>query len=328
MERREFIALVGGAAAWPLAARAQQAKPLRRIGVLMGIAQSDSEGQARVLALRQGLDQLDLKEGQNINIEYRWGAGDGNKIRSYAAELVALAPEVILATNTPTVRALQQLTRTIPIVFVSVSDPVSDGFVASLSKPGGNVTGFSTYEPSMGGKWLQFLKAVAPDVVRIAVIFNPETAAHSLYLPSLESVAPSLGVKIVSAPVRDPNGIQALFSSLVRERGDGLVAIPDSFTVVHRATIIQLAQQHRLPVIYALLPFEQSGGLLTYGTDTVSQYRQAASYIDRILKGERPSDLPVVRPTKLTLVINLKTAKAIGITVPDSLLALADELIE
>ena len=328
MERREFIALVGGAAAWPLAARAQQPNPVRRIGVLMGIAQSDSEGQARVLALRQGLDQLDLKEGQNINIEYRWGAGDGNKIRSYAAELVALAPEVILATNTPTVRALQQLTRTIPIVFVSVSDPVSDGFVASLSKPGGNVTGFSTYEPSMGGKWLQFLKAVAPDVVRVAVIFNPETAAHSLYLPSLESVAPSLGVKIVSAPVRDPNGIQALFSSLVRERGDGLVAIPDSFTVVHRATIIQLAQQHRLPVIYALLPFAQSGGLLTYGTDTVSQYRQAASYIDRILKGERPSDLPVVRPTKLTLVINLKTAKAIGITVPDSLLALADELIE
>ena len=328
MERREFIALVGGAAAWPLAARAQQPNPVRRIGVLMGIAQSDSEGQARVLALRQGLDQLDLKEGQNINIEYRWGAGDGNKIRSYAAELVALAPEVILATNTPTVRALQQLTRTIPIVFVSVSDPVSDGFVASLSKPGDNITGFSTYEPSMGGKWLQFLKAVAPDVVRVAVIFNPETAAHSLYLPSLESVAPSLGVRIVSAPVRDPNEIQALFSSLVRERGDGLVTIPDSFTVVHRRMLTQLAEQHRLPAIYALLPFAQSGGLLTYGTDTVSQYRQAASYIDRILKGERPSDLPVVRPTKLTLVINLKTAKAISITVPDSLLALADELIE
>jgi putative tryptophan/tyrosine transport system substrate-binding protein len=329
VKRREFITLLGGAAAtWPLAARAQQPNPVRRIGVLMGIGQSDSEGRARVGALRQGLEQLDLKDGQNLHFEYRWGAGDGNKIRSYAAELVALAPDVILATNTPTVRALQQLTRTISIVFVSVSDPVSDGFVTSLSKPGGNITGFSTYEPSMGGKWLQFLKAVAPDVVRIAAIFNPETAAHSLYLPSLESVAPSLGVKIVSAPVRDPNGIQALFSSLVRERGDGLVTIPDSFTVVHRAMITQLAEQHRLPAIYALLPFAQSGGLLTYGTDTISQYRQAASYIDRILKGERPSDLPVVQPTKLSLVINLKTAKAIGIAVPDSLLALADEVIE
>jgi ABC-type uncharacterized transport system substrate-binding protein len=327
LRRRDLISLLGGTlAAWPLAAQGQQS--VRRICVLMGIGQNDSEGQARVVALRQGLEQLDLKEGQNLHVEYRWGEGDGNKIRSYAAELVALNPDMILATNTPTVRALQQLTRTIPIVFVSVSDPVSDGFVASLSKPGSNITGFSTYEPSMGGKWLQFLKAVAPDVVRIAAIFNPETAAHSLYLPSLESVAPSLGVQIVSAPVRDPNGIQTLFSSLVRERGDGLVTIPDSFTVVHRAMITQLAELHRLPAIYALLPFAQSGGLLTYGTDTVSQYRQAASYIDRILKGERPSDLPVVQPTKLTLVINLKTAKAIGITVPDSLLVLADEVIE
>ena len=328
MKRREFITLMGGAAAWPVAVRAQPPNPVRRIGVLMGIGQSDSEGQTRVVALRQGLEQLDLKDGQNLHFEYRWGAGDVNKIRSYAGELVALAPDVILATNTPTVRALQQLTRTIPIVFVSVSDPVSDGFVTSLSKPGGNITGFSTYEPSMGGKWLQFLKAVAPDVVQIAVIFNPETAAHSLYLPSLESVAPSLGVTIVSAPVRDPNDIRALFSSLVRERGDGLVTIPNSFTVVHRRMLTQLAEQHRLPAIYALLPFAQSGGLLTYGTDTVSQYRQAASYIDRILKGERPSDLPVVQPTKLTLVINLKTAKSIDIAVPNSLLALADEVIE
>jgi putative ABC transport system substrate-binding protein len=329
MKRRKFITLLGGAAvAWPLAMRAQQPNPSRRIGVLMGIGQSDPEAQARVMALRQGLEQLDLKEGQNLHIEYRWGAGDGTKIRSYAAELVALAPDVILATNTPTVRALQQLTRTIPIVFVSVSDPVSDGFVASLSKPGGNITGFSTYEPSMGGKWVQFLKLVAPDVVRIAVIFNPVTAAHSLYLPSLESVAPSFGVKMVSAPVRDPDEIKALFSSLGRERGDGLLTIPDSFTVVHRAMITQLAEHHRLPAVYTLLPFAQSGGLLTYGTDTVGQYRQVASYIDRILKGERPTDLPVVQPTKLALVINLKTAKAIGISVPDPLLALADEVIE
>jgi putative tryptophan/tyrosine transport system substrate-binding protein len=327
VNRRKFITLLGGAAAaWPLAALAQQPERVRRVAVLMGIGQGDSEGQARVSALRQGLEQLNLREGQNLHIEYRWGAGDGGQIRSYAAELVALTPEVILATNTPTVRALQQATRTIPIVFVSVSDPVSDGFVTSLSKPGGNITGFSTYEPTMGGKWLQFLKAVAPDVGRIAVIFNPETAAHSLYLPSLESVAPSLGVKIVSAPVRDANGIQAIFSSLVQ--GDGLLAIPDSFTVVHRAAITRLAEQHRLPAIYALLPFAQSGGLLTYGTDTVSQYRQAASYIDRILKGERPNDLPIIQPTKLTLVINLKTAKAIGTAVPDSLLASADEVIE
>jgi putative tryptophan/tyrosine transport system substrate-binding protein len=328
VRRREFITMLGGAAAaWPLAAGAQQPS-VRRIGVLMGIGQSDPEGQARVMALGRGLEQLDLKDGQNVHIEYRWGAGDGNKIRSYAAELVTLAPDVILATNTPTVRALQQLTRTIPIVFVSVSDPVSDGFVTSLSKPGGNITGFSTYEPSMGGKWVQFLKLVAPNVVRIAVIFNPETAAHSLYLPSLESVAPSFGVKIVSAPVRDPSEIDALFSSLGRERGGGLVTIPDSFTIVHRTMITRLAEHHRLPAIYPLLPFARSGGLLTYGTDTVGQYRQVASYIDRILKGERPADLPVVQPTKLALVINLKTAKAIGISVPDTLLALADEVIE
>jgi putative ABC transport system substrate-binding protein len=329
VKRREFITLLGGAAAaWPLAARAQPPNPLRRMGVLMGIGQSDPEGQARVMALRQGLEQLDLKDGQNLHIEYRWGAADGSKIRSYAAELVALVPDVILATSTPTVRALQQLTRTIPIVFVSVSDPVSDGFVASLSKPGGNITGFSTYEPSMGGKWVQFLKLVAPDVVRIVVIFNPVTAAHSLYLPSLEAIAPSFGLKIVSGPVRDPDEIKALFSSLSRERGDGLLTIPDSFTVVHRAMITQLAEQHRLPAVYTLLPFAQSGGLLTYGTDTVGQYRQAASYVDRILKGERPTDLPVVQPTKLALVINLKTAKAMGISVPDPLLALADEVVE
>jgi putative tryptophan/tyrosine transport system substrate-binding protein len=329
IRRREFITLVGGAAAaWPLAARAQQGERMRRIGVLMGIGQSDPEGQSRVMALRQGLEQLNLKDGRNLHIEYRWGAGDASQIRSYAAELVALAPDVILATNTPTVRALQQQTRTISIVFVSVSDPVSDGFVASLSKPGGNITGFSTYEPGMAGKWVQFLKQVAPDVVRVAVIFNPETAAHSLYLPSLESAAPSFGVTIVPAPVRGPDEIQAVFSSLARERGGGLVTIPDSFTVVHRAMITRFAEQHRVPAIYALLPFARSGGLLTYATDTVSQYRQAASYIDRILKGERPADLPVVQPTKLALVINLKTAKAIDISVPDPLLALADEVIE
>jgi putative tryptophan/tyrosine transport system substrate-binding protein len=330
LRRRDFITLLGGAVAiaWPGAARAQQPNPVRRIGVLMGIGQSDPEGQSRVTALRQGLEQSNLRDGQNVHIEYRWGAGDASQIRSYAAELVASAPDVILATNTPTVRALQQLTRTISIVFVSVSDPVSDGFVTSLSKPGGNITGFSTYEPSMAGKWVQFLKLVAPDVMRIAVIFNPETAAHSLYLPSLESTAPSFGVRIVPAPVRDPDEIQALFSSLSRERGGGLVTIPDSFTVVHRAMITRFAEQHRVPAIYTLLPFARSGGLLTYATDTVSQYRQAASYIDRILKGERPADLPVVQPTKLALVINLKTAIAIGISVPDRLLALADEVIE
>jgi putative ABC transport system substrate-binding protein len=254
VKRREFITLLGGAAVvWPLAVRAQQPNPVRRIGVLMGIGQSDPEGQARALALRHGLEQYDMKDGQNLHIEYRWGAGDPNQIRSFAAELVARVPDVILATNTPTVRALQQLTRTIPIVFVSVSDPVSDGFVASLSKPGGNITGYSTYEPSMAGKWVQFLKLVAPDVTQIAVMFNPETAAHSLYLPTLESVAPSFGVKIVSAPVRGPEEIQTVFSSLGREQGNSLITIPDSFTVVHRAMITQLAEHHRLPALYARL---------------------------------------------------------------------------
>jgi putative ABC transport system substrate-binding protein len=218
MKRREFITLVGGTViAGPLAANAQQPNRVRRISVLMGIGHRDPEGQARVSALRQGLEQLDLKDGQNVHIEYRWGAGEANQIQSYAAELVALAPDVILATNTPTVRALQQLTRTIPIVFVSVSDPVSDGFVASLSKPGGNITGFATYEPTMGGKWVQFLKLVAPDLMRIAVMFNPQTAAHSLYLPSLESVVPSFGVKMVPAPVRNPGEIEVLFTRLAEK---------------------------------------------------------------------------------------------------------------
>jgi putative tryptophan/tyrosine transport system substrate-binding protein len=327
--RREFITLIGGGAAtWPMAARAQPTNPVRRIGVLMGLGQSDPEGQSRVVALQQGLEQLGLREGQNLHIEYRWAAGDAGQMRSYAGELLALAPDLVLATNTATVRAFQQLTRTISIVFVSVSDPVSDGFVASLAKPGGNITGFSTYEPSMAGKWVQFLRLIAPNVMRIAAMFHPATAAHSLYLPSLQSAASSLGIQIIPAPVQKPDDIKALFSSLTPERGDGLVTIPDSFTVVHRAVVTKLAEQQRVPAIYALLPFARSGGLLAYATDTVAQYRQAASYIDRLLKGERTADLPVVQPTKLALVINIKTARVMGIVVPDSLLALADEVIE
>jgi putative ABC transport system substrate-binding protein len=327
--RREFITLLSGAAvAWPLAARGEQSDRIRRVGLLMGIAESDPEGQARVAAFRSGLGQLGWQEGNSLAIDARWAGGDASRTRAYAAELVSLSPDVILATNTPTVRALHEATQTIPIVFVSVSDPVSDGFVKNLSSPRTNITGFSTYDSNMAGKWLQLLKEVAPQSERVAIIFNPDTAPVSIYLPSLEAAAPTFAVKLIHSPVRDAAQIENAIASLGRQRRDALVTLPDSFTKVRRSTIIQMAERHRIPAIYSLLPFAKSGGLMSYGTDTIDQYRQAASYIDRILKGAKPADLPVQQPTKFELVINLKTAKALGLTIPPSVLAIADEVIE
>jgi putative tryptophan/tyrosine transport system substrate-binding protein len=332
VNRRDFITLLGCAAApsaaWPRAAWAQQSDRIRRVGLLMGIAESDPEGQARITAFRSGLGQLGWQEGNRLAIDARWAGGDASRTRAYAAELVSLSPDAILATNTPTVRVLQEATQTIPIVFVSVSDPVSDGFVKNLSSPGANITGFSTYDSNMAGKWLQLLKDVAPQVERVAIMFNPDTAPISIYLPSLEAAAPTFAVKLIHSPVRDSAQIENAIASLGRERGDALITLPDSFTIVRRSTIIRMAEQHRIPAIYSLLPFAKSGGLMSYGTDTIDQYRQAASYIDRILKGAKPANLPIQQPTKFKLVINLKTAKALGLTIPPSLLAIADEVIE
>jgi putative tryptophan/tyrosine transport system substrate-binding protein len=328
VKRREFITLAGGAAAWPLAARAQQAGGMRRIGVLMGIAESDPEGQARVAAFRQGLQELKWAEGRNTLTDVRWGAGDNTRIQTYAGELVDLAPDVILATNTPTVRTLQQATKTIPVVFAGLSDPVGDGFVTSLSKPGGNITGFSSLDTAIMGKWLQLLKEIAPGITQIAVIFNPDTAPHSIYLRALEAAAPSLAVTLLRATVRDTAAIESTFDALGRESGSGLILMPDIFTFGHRKLIYTLAARHRLPTIYPFRYHAADGGLISYGSDVADQFRRAASYIDRILHGAKPADLPIQAPTKFELVINLKTAKALGLTVPDNLLAIADEVIE
>jgi putative ABC transport system substrate-binding protein len=327
VSRRTFITMLGGAAAWPFAARAQQAGRVRRIGVLMGIAESDREGQTRLTAFRQGLQDLNSPESRNIRIDYRWGAGDAARIKDYAAELIGLAPDAILATNTPTVRALQQATQAIPIVFAGLSDPVGDGFVASLSKPGGNITGFSSLDPAIAGKWLQLLKEIAPGIVRIAVIFNPDTAPHSIYLPAIEAAAPSLAVTLSRATVREAGAIEGAIATL-GQPGSGLVVMPDVFTFGHRKLIYGLAAQYRVPTVYPFRYHPADGGLMSYGSDITNQFRQAAAYIDRIFHGAKPADLPVQAPTKFELVINLKTAKALGLDVPPMLLARADEVIE
>jgi putative tryptophan/tyrosine transport system substrate-binding protein len=327
VRRREFITLLGAASTWPLAARAQQAERVRRIGVLMGIAASDPEGQTRLTAFRQALREINWVEGRNIGIDDRWGAGDAGRIKDYAAELVSLAPDVILATNTPTVRALAQATRTLPIVFAGLSDPIGDGFVTSLSKPGGNITGFSSLDPAIAGKWLQLLKEIKPGILRIAVIFNPDTAPHSLYWPAIAAAAPSFAVTVIQVTVRD-SAIESAFATLGREPGSGLVLMPDIFTFGHRKLIYALAAQHRVPTVYPFRYHAADGGLMSYGSDITDQFRRAAAYIDRIFQGARPADLPVQAPTKFEFVINLKTAKTLGLEISPNLLALADEVIE
>jgi putative ABC transport system substrate-binding protein len=329
VRRREFITLLGGAAAaWPLTARAQQPTRMRRIGVLMTLAADDAEAMARLAAFLQELQQLGWTDNRNVHIDYRWGAGEHERIRRHAAELVALAPEVILANGTAGVGPLLQATRTVPIVFVQVSDPVGAGYVASLARPGGNATGFTLFEYGMSGKLLELLKQIAPSVTRAVVLRDPTQPTGIAQLAAMHSVAPSLGVEVSPVGLRDPDEIERGVAAFARGANGGLIVTAGLLSLVHRDPIIALAARHRLPAVYPYRIFVANGGLMSYGTDSTDSYRRAAGYVDRILKGEKPADLPVQQPTKFDLVINLKAAKALGLEVPSTLLATADEVIE
>jgi putative tryptophan/tyrosine transport system substrate-binding protein len=330
VKRREFIKLIGGAAAaaWPLAARAQQ---MRRIGVLMAHAESDPEFQAYLGAFRDGLQKLGWSEGRNIRIDARWGALDDAESRQRSAnELIALRPDVILTQNTPPTASMLQQTRAIPIIFVIVADPVGSGFVRSLARPGGNATGFTVMEPTIAGKWLELLKEIAPRVNRAAFLFNPATAPYAnYYLDPFTSAAASFGLDAVAAPVHDKSDLESIIAAQVRgPNSGGLIVMPDGFLNVNRAEIISLASRYRLPAVYPWRFFPELGGLLSYGSEQRDQFRLAATYVDRILKGEKPNDLPVQAPVKFELVINLKTAKALGLDVSLQLQQRADEVIE
>ena len=330
IRRREFITLVGGAAAaWPLSVRAQQRERLRRIGILSSFAESDAEAYSWVVAFEQGLRALGWAEGHNVRFDKRWAAGDLNRMAKFAKELIDLQPDVILAVTTPSVAALRQQTRTIPIVFVVVSDPVGSGFVESLARPGGNVTGFINIESSLSSKWLALLKDVAPRVKRVALMFNPKTAPYfAFYVRPFEAAAQLMAVVAVSAPVQDRTEIEAAITALGRDEAGGLVVIPDTFPAVHRDLIISLAAQYRLPAIYPVNFYAREGGLMSYGVDLADLHRRAAAYVDRIIKGASPAELPIQLPTKFEFVINLKTAKTLGLTIPDKLLVTADGVIE
>jgi putative tryptophan/tyrosine transport system substrate-binding protein len=331
MKRREFITLVGGAAAWPLAAQAQQPGSAKRIGVLMNSAATDTVSQSYLAAFVQALLHLGWSEGQNIRIDVRWSAGDAALARIYAAQLIGLTPDLILASSTTNLAVLQQATSTVPVVFVQVSDPLAQGFVANLTKPGGNLTGFSLYEFSIGGKWLDLLKEVAPALASVAVVFNPDTSPQSkFFMRSIEAAAPSLGVQTVAMPVHTTADIEPALESFARTSNGGLILPTDSFTGLRRQLFVDLAARHRLPSISAQSQFPRDGGLMSYGSgaNVLEQFRQAASYADRILRGAKPGDLPIQRVDKYTLIINLKTAKTLGLTVPLPVSALADELIE
>jgi putative ABC transport system substrate-binding protein len=330
MQRRKFITLLGGAAAaWPLAARAQQPGGMRRIGVLMAYAESDSEGQAYLAAFREGIQKLGWTEGRNIGIDTRWATSDAALMQRFAKELIALQPELIFSSDTPTTAALLQQTRTIPIIFATVSDPVGSGFVASFPQPGGNVTGFIVMEPTMAGKWLELLKEIAPRVNRVAILFNPATAPYfEYYLNPFKAAVASVAVEAIVAPVRDTSELESVVAAQARAPNTGLIAMPDSFMNAHRAEVTSLAARYRLPAVYAFRFFAELGGLLSYGNDVRDNFRRAAAYADRILKGAKPSELPVQAPVKFELVINLKTAKALGLDVPLSLQQRADAVIE
>jgi putative tryptophan/tyrosine transport system substrate-binding protein len=327
MKRREFITLLAGAAAWPRAARAQQTDRVRRIGVFMNLAADDPEGQARNTAFVQALQQLGWIEGRNVRIDTRWGT-DAASTRKYAAELVALAPDVILATASTATGALHQMTRTVPIVFVIVIDPVGAGYVESLARPGGNLTGFSLFEYGLSGKWLELLKEIAPGVTRVAVIRDTAVGSGVGQYAIIQAVAPSLGVELRPIDMRDVGEIERAVVAFARVPNSGLIIVGAPSAVVHRNLIITLAARHQLPAVYPLSYFASSGGLMSYGPDSIEPYRRAAGYVNRILKGEKPADLPVQAPTKYELTINLKTAKTLGLDVPPSLLALADKVFE
>jgi putative tryptophan/tyrosine transport system substrate-binding protein len=329
MRRREFITLLGGAAAsWPLAARAQQSNRLRLVGVLLAMAPSDPEAQLRVKAFEAALRELGWTEGRNLRLEYRWVPGDASLLRGQATELVGLAPDLILATSTPVLAALRQ-ENPLPIVFVQVTDPVGDGFVPNLARPGGFLTGFTSFEFTICSKWLEALKHVAPKVRRVALMFNPDTApfARKFWQP-VEDAASSFDVEPIQAPVRDVGEIEHAIEAFARDANGGLMVLPDVSTTNHRNLIIALAARHRLPAVYPYRHFAASGGLMSYGSDLADVYRRAASYVDRILKGAVPGDLPVQAPAKFEFVINLRTANALGLTVPPRVLGRADEVIE
>jgi putative ABC transport system substrate-binding protein len=328
IKRREFITLLGGAAAaWPLAARAQQGNRMRRIGVLLTLATDDPEGQARIAAFLHGLQQLGWTDGRNVQIDTRWAGGNANDIRRHAVELAGLSPEVILANGSAAVAPLLQATRAVPIVFVVVPDPVGAGFVESLARPGGNATGFTPFEYGIGVKWLELLKQIAPRVTRAAVLRDASLTSGTGQFAAIQAVAPSLGTEASPIGVSDAGEIERAVTAFARSNG-GLIVTGSALTAVHRDLIVTLAARHKLPAVYNGRFFVTGGGLISYGADLIDQYRRAAGYVDRILKGEKPADLPVQAPTKYELVINLKTAKALGLDVPDSVLARADEVIE
>jgi putative tryptophan/tyrosine transport system substrate-binding protein len=331
MRRREFIRLFGGAAVvWPRAARAQQPSGVRRIGVLIGLAERDPEAQAWAAAFREGLQKLGWAEGRNIRIDTRWASSDMESMQRYAKELVALQPDLILSTNTPTTASLLQQTRTIPIIFANVSDPVGSGFVANLPRPGGNVTGYINIEASLASKWLELLKEIAPRVVSVAFLFNPATApdSGSYFLGPFKAAAPSFQVEAISAPVQDTSELESVIAAQARTPNSGLIVMPGAFLTTRRAEITSLAARYRLPAVYPYRNYTELGGLLSYGNNLVDNFRRAAIYADRILKGAKPSELPVQVPVKFELVINLKTAKALGLDVPLFLQQRADEVIE
>ena len=330
MRRREFITLVGGVAttAWPLAVRGQQSNRMRRVGLLMGYLEGDAEGQTNLTAFRQGLQALGWIEDRNIQIDVRWGGADPDKARTLARELVAMAPDVIVPNTNLMMAILQKETHTLPIVFVFVGDPVASGYVTNLARPGGNTTGFSALDSAIGGKWLELLKEIAPHVTRVAVILHPETPPNVGFLRAAEAAAPSFGVKVIALGAHSAAEIEDPVTKFAAEANGGLIIAPHAVTLVNRNVIIGLAARYRLPAVYGFRIFATSGGLLSYGTNPRDQFRRGASYVDRILKGEKPGDLPVQNPIEYQLVINLKTAKALGLDVPPLLQQRADELLE
>jgi putative ABC transport system substrate-binding protein len=329
MRRRDFISIVGSAAAtWPLAARAQQREQMRRVGVLMNLGPDDAEGQARLAAFLQGLQEAGWAVGRNLRVEVRWGGGDADSFRKQAAELVALAPDVVFASGIPAATPLLRATRTVPIVFAQVVDPVGAGLVASLARPGGNATGFTSPDYGFSGKWAELLKEIAPGVTRVAVLRDATTSSGIGMLGAIGSVASSFGMELTPVGVNDAGEIERGVTAFARAPNGGLIVTGNTPTMVHRELIITLAARHRLPAVYALRLFANDGGLISYGPDSVDPHRRAAGYVDRILKGEKPADLPVQAPTKYELVINLKTARALGLDIPTTVLARADEVIE
>jgi putative ABC transport system substrate-binding protein len=328
MKRREFITLLGGAAAWPLTAGAQQPDRVRSIGVLMTLASNNPDAQANIATFLQVLQQLGWTDGRNMRVELRWSAGDANTIRKDASELVAIGPNVIFAAGGPSMGPLLQATRTVPIVFAVVPDPVGSGFVASLARPGGNATGFMQFEYSLSGKWVELLKQIAPSVTRAAVLWDPSIPAGIGQFAVIQAVAPSVGVEVTPVNVSDPSEMELGIATFARSSNGGVIVTASSLANLHRELIVRLAARHKLPAVYPARSYVPQGGLISYAAESRDQYRRAAGYVDRILKGEKPVDLPVQAPTKYELAINLKTAKVLGLDIPPTLLARADEVIE